>query len=107
MTGLAVLAAAAIIFRNELLNLLIINVGMHAGFRLKNLGPSAKTVCAAILLSLCVSVVIDSYFWGYRVLPEWAVFRFNILEKKSSNYGVLFTADNRHCRGIGILQTDC
>merc|ERR1719285_736966 len=38
----------------------------------------------------CVScsVLVDSYFWGRWIWPEFEVFRVNILENKSSDWGV-------------------
>ena len=88
MIGLALLTFACVVFRHELFALLIVNMLMHSGFTFKKLGPSVKVVLPTLIASALLSFVIDSYFWGYRVLPEWSVFKYNVIDGKAVNYGV-------------------
>ena len=107
--GLAVLAAGSVIFRHELLTLLIVNMLMHSGFKLKGLGPGTRAVIMAMLGSLIVCLCVDSYFWGHFIVPEWSVFKYNIIEKKSSIYGVFDVLCNvcfRLLLGIGTFLRD-
>lgn len=46
------------------------------------------TGAVAGLLSLCVTVLVDSRLWGYWVWPEGAVLFFNTALNKSSEWGV-------------------
>lgn len=41
------------------------------------------------LVSILISTCIDSYFWKHLLWPEGEVLRFNVLENKSSQYGVM------------------
>lgn len=106
--GLGLLACSAVIFRHELLALVVANVAMHAGFKLKNCGVGVKTVVISVFIGAILSTFVDSYFWGYWLIPEWAVFKYNVLEGKSAIYGVhdFFFLIFRHHLGIGTFLMD-
>lgn len=88
MSGLTLLAFTGILFRLELglLGGLIALVSLAFGqsdIILNTLMLVAGTVFGAV-----VSLTIDSYFWGYWLIPELVSFKFNIVNGKSAEWGV-------------------
>lgn len=45
------------------------------------------TGALGLISGVAVSYPVDSYFWNRPLWPEGEVFRFNVIENKSSNYG--------------------
>ena len=83
------LAAATLIFRCDTL-LLCAPIGLS--FLLRRQLSFPRFLWAAVsgaIVSVALTVAVDSYFWGRWIWPELDVFYFNVVLNKSSTYGVL------------------
>jgi alpha-1,6-mannosyltransferase len=82
------LAFAAVVFRAEIavfaLPVLLSELLFIRSISFGNLLRSGFT---ATLLSVLLTVVIDSVFWQRWLWPEWEVFHYNTVLNKSSNWG--------------------
>lgn len=47
-----------------------------------------KFAALGAMLGGSISFIVDSYFWGYKTIPELESFVFNIVNKQSSNWGI-------------------
>jgi len=86
--GIGYFAIAVLIFRFDaavLAGLVVLWTLLSKRITVQLLFVSGLLSAAA---SISCSVMVDSYFWGRWVWPEFEVFRFNILENKSSDWGV-------------------
>lgn len=79
---------AAIIFRAELAILLATSALYLLIIPLTSLQRLVKPFCVATLVSLAVSVPIDSYFWQKPLWPELWGFYYNAVLGSSSAWGV-------------------
>lgn len=80
-------AVAIIVFRSELclfLGLLLLCDLVYERLTLKDLMKHGLPAC---LMCLGTSIVIDSFFWKRWLWPEGAVWYYNIILNKSSNWG--------------------
>eukprot|EP01114_Cavostelium_apophysatum_P021881 TRINITY_DN7755_c0_g2_i1.p1 TRINITY_DN7755_c0_g2~~TRINITY_DN7755_c0_g2_i1.p1 ORF type:complete len:420 (+),score=46.76 TRINITY_DN7755_c0_g2_i1:35-1294(+) len=87
-TMIALFSAAIVIFRCEV-SILLGPIILQLLYQRKI--PFWKTVFTGAicgLLSLAMTVAVDSYFWGRWIWPEGVVFWFNTYENKSSQWGV-------------------
>jgi alpha-1,6-mannosyltransferase len=83
------LTFTGVVFRFEVGILLVILLGteyMHGTIGLKS---AIKQVAATGLLSLALTVSLDSLFWNRWLWPEGEVFYFNVILNKSSEWGTL------------------
>lgn len=87
-SGLILFGFAGIVFRMEI-GLLgtIIAVVSSLGFRQSNLFKNIVLLALGTTIGLVSSFCIDSYFWGYPVIPELSSFKFNIVDGKSADWG--------------------
>lgn len=89
ITGLTWLAFIGVIFRLEVgLFAGIIAVVSSVGFGQSSLPLNILMLVAGTFYGLITTVAIDSYFWGYWLVPEFVSFTFNIVHGKSTNWGV-------------------
>lgn len=83
------LTFAGVVFRFEvgiLLVILLISEYMHTTVSLPGV---LKQMAATAILSLLVTVPLDSYLWNTWLWPEGMVFYFNAILNKSSEWGTL------------------
>ncbi|EFA84739.1 glycosyltransferase [Heterostelium album PN500] len=86
--SISLLTVAIFIFRSEVLILAgPVTLSMLIGKRLKFTNLLVVGVVTA-LLSVGVSVLIDSYFWQRTIYPEMEVLLFNTVENRSHEWGV-------------------
>lgn len=83
------MTAAGVIFRSELAILLgaevLLLLARGKAYLWKDI-VTAGLVGAGF--SICLTVLIDSYFWGrFSLWSEWVAFYFNVVEGKSSAWG--------------------
>lgn len=89
MSGLAWLAFTGIVFRMEIGLLAgVILIVSSFGFGQSRFSSNLTFIVAGVLVGALMSFGIDSYFWGFPVLPELASFHFNIMQRKSVQWGV-------------------
>ncbi|EMG45928.1 putative Dolichyl phosphate-D-mannose protein [Candida maltosa Xu316] len=89
LSGLTLLAFTGIVFRLEVgLFGLIIAVVSSLVFGQSNIFVNVFYMVIGTILGGVASVCIDSYFWGRLVIPEIDSFIFNIVQGKSSEWGV-------------------
>ena len=83
------MTAACVIFRSELAILLGAEVLLLLARGKAYLWQDIITAgLVGASFSLCLTVSIDSYFWGrFPLWPEWMAFYFNVVEGKSSAWG--------------------
>ncbi|KAI7885945.1 Alg9-like mannosyltransferase family-domain-containing protein [Mucor mucedo] len=83
------LTFSGIIFRFEAGIMLVILVGTEWLCGSITLGNSFKQTIVTAIISLIISVPLDSFFWNEWVWPEGMVFYFNAILNKSSDWGTL------------------
>lgn len=49
---------------------------------------SLMSLAVGSIAGLIISLTVDSYFWGYLVIPELSAFKFNVIDGKATNWGV-------------------
>ena len=83
------MTAAGVIFRSELAILLGAEVLLLLARGKAHLWKDVISAgLAGAIFSLCLTVSVDSYFWGrFPLWPEWVAFYFNVVEGKSSEWG--------------------
>lgn len=83
--ALALLAAAAVIFRAELVLLLLAQVVyLTLTHRLRLFWKMISAVVIGSGVSVVATVVVDSFFWGRLLWPEMAAFVFNVLHGQAA-----------------------
>ncbi|KAF1807191.1 Alg9-like mannosyltransferase family-domain-containing protein [Mucor lusitanicus] len=83
------LTFAGVVFRFEvgiLLIILLISEHLHATLSLSSV---LKQMVATAIISLLITVPLDSYLWQTWLWPEGMVFYFNAILNKSSEWGTL------------------
>jgi alpha-1,6-mannosyltransferase len=85
--ALTAIAAAAAVFRCELAALLAPVALAMVVRREVSLLAAVRCVVAGAVLAIAVTAPLDSLLWGRPIWPEWEVFRFNVLENRSGEYG--------------------
>ncbi|KAG7661199.1 uncharacterized protein J8A68_005284 [[Candida] subhashii] len=89
LSGLTWLAFCGIIFRLEIgLFAVIIALVSSIIFGQSNIFINIVYLAAGSLIGGLTSICIDSYFWNRLLIPELDSFIFNIIEGKSSQWGV-------------------
>jgi len=87
-----ILAFAALVFRGEIVvlagSILLIEL-LSGGIQLTQLPRVALVGIVGGLLSVGLSVAVDSIFWGRLLWPEGEVLWFNVVENKSHEWGVM------------------
>ncbi|KAI1005171.1 hypothetical protein K3495_g3051 [Podosphaera aphanis] len=86
--GIFLLVLAGVIFRSEVALLLgtqALYMLIYPRISLENI---LSTGVKSALVSLFISISIDSYFWQFPVWPELAGFYFNAIKGRSSEWGV-------------------
>lgn len=83
------LTFAGIIFRFEAGILLVILVCTEWFYGSITLGNIFKQTIVTAIISLIISVPLDSFFWNQWIWPEGMVFYFNAILNKSSEWGTL------------------
>ncbi|KDQ08720.1 glycosyltransferase family 22 protein [Botryobasidium botryosum FD-172 SS1] len=88
-TAIALLTFCTVVFRAELAPLLAFVTLQSLVTKRAGLGSVIKTGILAGVLSLVLTVVIDSFFWRQFFLwPEFSGVLFNVYEGKSAEWGV-------------------
>lgn len=89
MTGYAWLSFTAIVFRLEVgLFGVIISLVSSLIYLQSNFWHNTLMLVVGTVTGLIATGLIDSYFWGYWLIPELVSFKFNILFGKSTEWGV-------------------
>lgn len=89
MSGLTWLAFTGIVFRLEIgLFGVIIALVSSIIFGQSDLFFNFVMLCVGTLVGLITTLTIDSYFWGYWLIPELVSFKFNIISGKSADWGI-------------------
>ena len=88
-TAFALLTFSSIVFRNELALLTIIYALFSVSASPRITTKLALTGLATLLIGSCGSFLIDSYFWDTWILPEAFSFWFNVVQGRSSDWGVV------------------
>ncbi|KAG7191459.1 dolichyl-P-Man:Man(7)GlcNAc(2)-PP-dolichol alpha-1,6-mannosyltransferase [Scheffersomyces spartinae] len=89
ITGFTWLGLTAVIFRLEVgVFGFIIAITSSLGFGQSNVFINLMLLAIGSLAGLFASGFVDSYFWGYWVIPEFSAMYFNVLQGKSSEWGV-------------------
>ncbi|EMR11356.1 hypothetical protein PNEG_00384 [Pneumocystis murina B123] len=89
LKGLFILTFTAVVFRFEII-ILVITHAIYFWFSNKTtIKEMIKVFSFGGILGLFFSIIVDSWFWKkYFLWPEGMAFYFNIIEKKSSKWGV-------------------
>lgn len=88
MSGLTWLAFTGIVFRLEIgLFGVIIALISSTIFGQSNIFLNLIMLCVGTIVGLITTLTIDSYFWGYWLVPELVSFKFNIISGKSAEWG--------------------
>jgi len=89
----SILAFSAIVFRSELVVLAApIFVSLLVLRKFSSFSAIVKVVATSVMvaiLSLCLTISFDSFFWRRWLWPEGEVFYFNTILNKSSQWGVM------------------
>ncbi|RLV89678.1 Dol-P-Man:Man [Spathaspora sp. JA1] len=88
LKGLMWLGFIGIVFRLEVGVFAVIVSLVSLVFRQYEPSHVMFYLVAGTLIGGLVSLVVDSYFWGTLIIPELQSFVFNIIQGKSSNWGV-------------------
>ncbi|KAI9351852.1 Alg9-like mannosyltransferase family-domain-containing protein [Pilaira anomala] len=83
------LTLAAIIFRFEVGILLVLIIITEYAHNNLSIGNTLKQMIVTSIISLIISVPLDSFFWNQWIWPEGMVFYFNAILNKSSEWGTL------------------
>lgn len=88
-TGLTWLAFLGVIIRLEIGVLaVIISIVSSLGFGQSNIFVNIIMLTVGAVAGLVTSLLVDSYFWGYLVIPELFAFKFNVIEGGAKAWGV-------------------
>ncbi|TQS35685.1 hypothetical protein Golomagni_03887 [Golovinomyces magnicellulatus] len=86
--GIFLMIFAATVFRSEVVILLfsqLLNLLLHAKISLQAIIP----ICIkSASISVLITIAVDSYFWQHLLWPELTGFYFNIIQGKSSDWGI-------------------
>ncbi|KTW31808.1 dolichyl-P-Man:Man(7)GlcNAc(2)-PP-dolichol alpha-1,6-mannosyltransferase [Pneumocystis jirovecii RU7] len=89
LKGLFVLTFVSVIFRFEIILLTMTYALYYWVCNVVKIREIIKTCIFSAIIGLFFSIVVDSWFWQkYFLWPEGVAFYFNIIEGKSSNWGV-------------------
>lgn len=89
MTGLTWMAFTGVVFRLEVgIFGVVIAVVSSLGFGQSDLFINGFLMLAGSILGAILSATVDSYFWGYLVIPEISSFIFNVMDGGSVKWGV-------------------
>ncbi|KAI8057459.1 Alg9-like mannosyltransferase family-domain-containing protein [Thamnidium elegans] len=83
------LTFAGIVFRFEIGILLVILVLTEIYYGRLSFVASIKQMVVTAIISLIITVPLDSFFWNQWIWPEGIVFYFNVILNKSSQWGTL------------------
>ncbi|GAA5795860.1 hypothetical protein HPULCUR_001222 [Helicostylum pulchrum] len=83
------LTFAGIVFRFEIGILLVILVLTEIYYGRLSFIASIKQMVVTAIISLIITVPLDSFFWNQWIWPEGIVFYFNVILNKSSQWGTL------------------
>ncbi|PSR97486.1 Alg9-like mannosyltransferase family-domain-containing protein [Coniella lustricola] len=78
---------SAVVFRSEVALLLAINACWLLIIPIASLTQLIRPFAASFVLSLALSVPIDSYYWQKYLWPELWGFYYNVVQGSSSNWG--------------------
>lgn len=89
VSGLTWLAFVGVVFRLEI-GVLAGLIGLVSSlvFGQSNIFVNIIMLVAGTLAGLATSFFVDSYFWGYWVIPELVAFKFNVIDGNASSWGV-------------------
>lgn len=88
MSGLIWLAFTGIVFRLEIgLFGVLIAVVSSLFFRQTDLIFNVFLLTVGTIVGIFLTLLVDSYFWGYWLIPELVSFKFNIIDGKSAEWG--------------------
>ncbi|KAK6461505.1 Alg9-like mannosyltransferase family-domain-containing protein [Scheffersomyces coipomensis] len=89
ISGLTWLAFCGAVFRSEIgLFAVIIAMVSSLIFGQSNIVINVIMLASGAVIGGLLSFVVDSYFWGYLVVPELSAFQFNVILNKSAAWGV-------------------
>lgn len=78
---------SAVVFRSEIALLLATNALWMLVIPQTSLGQLVPPFAVAFVLSVAVTVLVDSYFWQKLLWPELWGFYYNVVQGSSSNWG--------------------
>ncbi|KAG5519160.1 hypothetical protein PMAC_002248 [Pneumocystis sp. 'macacae'] len=89
LRGLFFLTFVAVVFRFEVILLVLTYALYYSVCNVVKIQEIIKVCILSAIIGLFFTIVIDSWFWQkYFLWPEGIAFYFNIIEGKSSNWGV-------------------
>ncbi|RKF81403.1 Dol-P-Man:Man-PP-Dol alpha-1,6-mannosyltransferase [Golovinomyces cichoracearum] len=86
--GIFLMIFAATVFRSEIMILLfsqLLNLLLHDKISLRAMIPLCIKSAS---ISILITITVDSYFWQHLLWPELTGFYFNIIQGKSSDWGI-------------------
>lgn len=85
--AIGLLSVACALFRSELCIYIFMTMVVNLMMQRITLVRTVSIGLRAAVLTACVSILIDSYFWQRLSYPELEVFYFNVVLNKSSAWG--------------------
>lgn len=88
ISGFTWLGLTAVVFRLEVGVFAVITAIVSSlGFGQSNVFINFMLIGIGSIAGIIVSGLVDSYFWGYWVLPEFSAVYFNVFQGKSAEWG--------------------